>query len=115
MSVRTVLLVLVAVPIAACAPPCGQVCRKLLFDCELDTERVAFEECELSCQQQELLYSQWENRDLAELFDDQKRCVTHSSCEEIADGVCYEGYEDLYVFDPDKELPEPITSEDTGT
>lgn len=114
MSVRTILLALVILPIAACAPPCKQICRKVLFDCSLDSERVALQECEDSCTLQENLYNQWENRELAELFDDHKRCIGRASCEELAEGVCYEGYEELFVFDPEKELPDP-TAADTGT
>src|SRR5687768_6458568 len=101
---------LVTALLAGCSPPCGQVCRKILNQCELDSQRVAFDECEASCEAQETLYLEWDNEHLQDLFDDHKRCIARSSCEEIADGVCYEGYEELFVFDPDKEL-----SEDPGT
>jgi hypothetical protein len=101
---RRLLLVPVLLSLAACPPPCGQVCRKVLFDCELDTERVALEECEASCETQGQLYQLWEDEELQDLFDDQRRCVGRSSCEELAEGACYEGFEALYVFDPDKEL-----------
>jgi hypothetical protein len=104
---RRVLLVAVLLPLTACPPPCGQVCRKVLFDCELDTERVALDECELSCETQGALYQVWEDEHLQDLFDDHRRCVGRSSCDELARGVCYEGYEELFVFDPDKDLPEP--------
>ena len=114
MSLRTVLLALVVLPIAACAPPCKQICRKTLFDCSLDSERVALQECVDACTQQEVLYEQWKNQELADLFDDHKRCIGRATCEELAEGVCYEGYEELFVFDLEKELPE-ATAADTGT
>ena len=104
-----------ALLLAACPPPCKQVCKKVLFECgDLDSERVALEECEDSCLRQQALYQQWEDEDKQHLFDDHKRCVNRSSCDELADGVCYEGFEELFVFDPDKDLSElPTTS--TGT
>lgn len=97
-------LVLLLLPLAACPPPCGSVCRKVLDDCGLDSERVAQGECEDACVAQETLYARWDDEEKRDLFDDHKRCLMRSSCDEIADGVCYDGYEDLFVFDPDKEL-----------
>ncbi|MEZ4241550.1 MAG: hypothetical protein R3F59_36465 [Myxococcota bacterium] len=94
-----------------CVPPCGQVCRKVLFTCDLNSERVAFDECEASCTQQLELYRQWRDDELLDLFDDHRRCIAHSSCDEIAAGQCYDGYEALFVFDPSKELADP----DPGT
>ena len=107
---------LLALGLAACAPPCKQVCRKVLFDCgDLDSERVSLEECEESCNRQEALYEQWEDEEKADLFDDHKRCIASSSCDEIAVGECYEGFEELFVFDPDKDLSELTTpGTDTG-
>lgn len=102
-TARAAALLLLLPLAAACPPPCAQVCRKVLFDCELDSERVAQGECEDACVAQETLYARWEDEEKQELFDDHKRCVMRSTCEEIADGACYEGYEDLFVFDPDRE------------
>jgi hypothetical protein len=102
-----------ALLLVGCPPPCKQVCRKVLFECgDLDSERVALAECEDSCNRQEALYEQWEDERKQELFDDHKRCLNQSSCDEIADGVCYDGFEDLFVFDPDKTLPGLPTSTD---
>lgn len=89
---------------AGCAPPCGNLCRKVL-DCGIDSERVAFDDCLASCTTQLELYRKWRDRELLDLFEDHRRCISRSSCEEIAAGECYEGYEALFVFDPDKELP----------
>jgi hypothetical protein len=106
---RPLLLLVALAPLAACPPPCKQVCRKVLFDCELDTERVALEECQDACETQQQLYDVWDDERLQDLFDDHRRCIGRSSCEEIADGACYDGFEDLYVFAPGKELPPPAT------
>ncbi|MCA9491880.1 MAG: hypothetical protein KC621_18235 [Myxococcales bacterium] len=96
--------------LTACPPPCKQVCRKVLFDCDLDSERVALAECTESCTRQEGIYRQWKNQDLLDLHLDHRRCVMQSTCDEIADGACYEGYEELFPFDPDKELTVMPTS-----
>ncbi|MBX2797643.1 MAG: hypothetical protein KTR31_08245 [Myxococcales bacterium] len=111
-------VLLVFIPLfVACTPTCERLCRKTLFDCgDLDTERVALDECVTNCDRQEVLYRQWDNRDLLALFREHRRCVGGASCEDLAAGVCYEGFEELYVFDPDKTLPEQPTSStaDTG-
>jgi hypothetical protein len=111
---RTGLAVL-AVFAAACAPPCERVCRKVLFDCELSSERVALDECIDSCSRQEDLYIAWNNDELQTLHREHRRCVVAASCEELADGACYEGYEELFPFDPDKELPAAPPAGGTGT
>jgi hypothetical protein len=81
----------------SCTPPCGQLCRKVL-DCDLNTERVAQAECELACGQQEALYAAWGDQELQQLYADHRRCVVGSTCEELQEGSCYEGYEPLFVF-----------------
>jgi hypothetical protein len=93
-------LFVVALLAEACGPPCRSVCHKVLFECgNLDSQRVALDECELSCQQQEVLYDFWEDEEKADLFDEHKRCIRSSSCEEIAAGACYQdGMEDIFVF-----------------
>jgi hypothetical protein len=96
--------------LVACAPPCERTCRKVLFDCRLNSERVALDECVDSCARQEELYVAWENDELLQLERDHRRCLADSTCEQIAAGECFEGYEELFPFDPDKELPEPPTS-----
>ncbi len=108
--------------LSACTPTCEQVCKKVLFDCQLDSERVALDECVISCNRQETLYRQWENDAQLSLFMDHRRCVARSTCDEIGAGVCYEGFEDLFIFDLDKVLPPqsetPVSEtgapEDTG-
>ncbi len=99
---RTLLPVLL---LAACAPPCERVCRKVLFECELSSERVALEECIDACARQEDQYVAWQNDELVALARDHRQCLAETSCDEIAAGACYEGYEALFAFDADKELP----------
>jgi hypothetical protein len=95
---RLLVLVLASF-VEACSLPCRSVCRKVLFECgDLGSERVALDECELSCLQQEALYEEWEDEVKQAQFDDHKGCIRSSSCEEIAEGECYDGYEDLFVF-----------------
>lgn len=83
--------------LSGCAPPCGQVCRKVL-DCGLDSERVSQNECELACTQEEQLYDSWDNPEIEAAYNDHLRCIVSSSCDEIAAGQCYEGVEELFVF-----------------
>jgi hypothetical protein len=90
-------LLLVSGLAAGCNPPCSSLCRKLL-DCEgVETPRVGQEECEASCLVQERLYEDaWDDPVLRDKFRAHKRCLQDESCEDIADGVCYD--EDLYVW-----------------
>lgn len=110
---------------SACAPPCEAVCKKVLFDCQLDTERLALQACEQSCERQETLYRQWEDDEKLELYLEHRRCLVRSTCEQISEGSCYDGFEELFLFDLDKVLPpqsettpaptETGPSGDTGT
>ena len=111
------LFLIALIPAAtACVPPCQQLCRKVLFDCDLDTERIALEECQQSCERQELLYLQWDDGLKFKQYNDHRRCIIRSTCEEIEAGECYDGFEELFLFDLDKVLPEQSTTsiEDTG-
>ena len=119
-------LPLLLLMLVACPPPCKQVCKKVLFECSLDSERLALDACEENCERQEFLYKIWDDEVKQDLFDDHKRCIKRSTCDEIAEGVCYEDFEDLFLFDVDKILP-PVsqntpqttptgsTASDTGT
>lgn len=82
---------------AGCDPSCQRVCRKLVNDCEaVETPRQGSEDCEAWCNTQQALYDKWKDTELREDFTDYKRCVIDESCEDIADGVCYD--ETLYAF-----------------
>ena len=79
-----------------CTPRCQESCVKVL-DCGLESTRVARDECVRSCQLVQDLYSRWEDEAKEEAFKEHKRCVREATCEELADGVCFD--EDLFVFD----------------
>lgn len=83
---------------AGCNPPCKRTCRKVLECGNLSTDRLALGACVEDCSKQEQLYEDWDDEVKQDLFADQKRCLLGSSCEEIEDGVCYDGYEELYAF-----------------
>lgn len=94
---RPDLIVVVAALFAGgCTPTCGQVCHKLLDCGNLGTERVAFAQCEESCLDQRAVLEDWEDEAQIDAFDDHRRCLASSSCEEIEDGTCYD--EVLFSF-----------------
>jgi len=103
-----VLLSLVAVALLGCSPRCERTCKKLL-KCEgLDSDRVALDECELSCRNQLSLFEGWKDEDkLEDAFAEHRRCLIRSTCEEIADGECY----DPLLFSVGED---PVTADDTG-
>ena len=84
-----------------CTPRCKESCVKVL-DCGLDSTRVARDECVLSCQLEETLYREWEDKTKIKAFKAHKRCIRDSTCEEIADGACYD--EELFLYDPPESI-----------
>jgi len=104
--------------LAACNPRCERTCRKLLDCGNLQSDRLAVEACEQDCLRQEDLYAEWGDDDKAELFKEHKRCLMQATCDEIADGECFVGYEELFVFEPvalESELEEAETSPVEGS
>lgn len=79
-----------------CSPTCQRTCTKLVTCDEVESDRVAVDECEESCVLQEALYQEWDDTQLQDAFVDYKRCVTGSTCEEVAAGECYD--EDLWIW-----------------
>lgn len=74
----------------ACTPTCTQVCDKLIA-CENEgTERMSSAECSEQCTKERDLYKDWTDLDKREAFDDELSCLYDSSCEEVADEVCYD-------------------------
>jgi len=104
------LLMLGLLGAAACDPPCKRTCRKVLDCGNLSTDRLALDACIQDCTVQEQLYSDWEDERKEDLFVDHKRCLLDATCDEIADGVCYVGYEDLFPFEPNPN-PELLSEE----
>lgn len=94
-SVKDTVLLLLS-SLLACGPTCERTCEKILRCDNLSSERVSVEECQESCSRQQVLYELWEDEVKQEAFDDHKRCLVGSSCDEIADGVCYD--EELFIF-----------------
>lgn len=91
------LLLILGAGLSACEPTCKATCRKLLACDDVNSPRVSQDDCEYSCTTQQNLYEQdWEDTQLREALADAKRCVSASSCEDIAAGVCYD--EDLYIW-----------------
>lgn len=83
--------------LAGCEPNCKRTCKKLLSCEETDTPRVSLEECQASCEDQEVLYEEtWDDPELADAFTDYKKCVRAEECDAIADGVCYD--DRLYIW-----------------
>lgn len=74
---------------------CTEACEKLL-SCELNDGVLLLDECEDSCQRQEVMYGLWEDDEKIEAFSDHQSCVISSSCGELDDGACYS--EELYIF-----------------
>jgi len=98
-----------AVALLGCAPRCERTCKKLLKCDGLDSDRVALAECETSCLNQLAMFEDWKDEDkLEDAFADHRRCIVQSTCDEIADGVCYDPL--LFSVGDD-----PVTAgEDTG-
>lgn len=96
-SVFAGLLLAASIALQGCTPRCQEVCNKVL-NCELGATRVAQEECILSCRLEEALYDDWEDDSKRKAFKAHKRCIRSSSCEEIADGECYD--DELFIVEP---------------
>ncbi|TNE87937.1 MAG: hypothetical protein EP330_16735 [Deltaproteobacteria bacterium] len=89
------LIAVLAVLATACAPSCDRTCRKL-SKCAEDGSTITRVECEEQCG--DLLQKHDEEEDDAskELFAAHRRCVVSATCDEIADGECYD--ETLFAF-----------------
>jgi len=72
------------------------VCEKLVDCPDLDTTRMTALECQLSCQDQQSLLDRWTDAELRRAFDEELSCLGSASCEEIADGACYDA--DVWSF-----------------
>jgi hypothetical protein len=90
-DLRVAIALALAPLLGGCPPQCDHTCRKLL-DCgeEVDAQRVAQALCEDECKREDALYESWEDDEKQAAFDDEKRCIVHSSCDELASGACYD-------------------------
>jgi hypothetical protein len=92
--------------LAGCTPSCETVCDKLLT-CDLETDGLYETVCVDSCERQEALYTQWDDEDKLDAYDDHLRCLVRSDCDEIDEGVCY----DPLVFVTGSELDDATSPE----
>ncbi len=93
LSGSAALLVLLA---AGCHPSCKEVCSKLLDCDEVESSRVSDEECRTACLRQEEQYEDWEDFQALDTHYEERSCIVDASCQDIADGGCYD--EELYLF-----------------
>ena len=49
-----------------------------------------------SCETQQSLYEAWGDQEKQEAFAEERACIRASSCDEIAEGVCYD--DEIWVF-----------------
>ncbi len=80
---------------SGCTVTCTDACEKLL-SCEVGNGLVVLDECEDSCQRQEVMYEMWEDEAQEEAFAEHQRCIVSSSCDELDAGTCYT--EEMYIF-----------------
>lgn len=92
---RLTLIGLVALA-AGCGTDCESVCEKLVTCDEVESYTQRSERCEETCVYQEDLYEEWESQDLQDALVESRECVAASTCEQIADGECYD--ETLFAF-----------------
>lgn len=81
---------------AGCAPTCAEVCNKL-DRCGFD-ETVQVVECRTTCERQLSFAQELEDDNAAvKAFNDHRRCIGNSSCDELEAGVCV--VDDLFAID----------------
>ena len=88
-------MVVLILSLLGCTPTCEQVCEKLTTCDELDSISSEID-CQSACTAQELLYEDWEDEEKRNAFDELKVCIGENTCDEIADGLCYN--EVIYMF-----------------
>ena len=82
---------------AGCDATCDTACGKLADCGQIDNSGVSADECEEVCIGQEDLYAEiWEDEELEERLKSNRNCIRDSTCDEIADGECYD--EELYAW-----------------
>ncbi|MEL6346202.1 MAG: hypothetical protein AAFV53_24035 [Myxococcota bacterium] len=80
-----------------CEVTCEQACQKLVNECDTVETPLASElDCTESCIEQESLYVEWNDGQKTDAFVDYKNCVGERTCQQIADGECYDPL--LYLY-----------------
>lgn len=80
--------------LAGCEVSCENTCEKLLSCSSVETPGVSPTDCEQACTSQEILYEGWEDQAKRDALSEYKTCVSDSTCDAIAEGVCYD--ENIY-------------------
>jgi hypothetical protein len=98
--------VFLAITVALCAcnkvtPTCRSVCRKLARCDEVQAaDYITTDECRDLCEVQDVYYERLEDDEELvenlEAWNSYKWCVVSETCEEVADGACYD--EALFAF-----------------
>ena len=96
MAILRLFLIGFAAVLAGCHPTCAATCEVLLACDEVETSRVSADECEEMCVREQNLYEDWEDTQALQAAYDARSCIASSSCEEIADGACYD--ESIYLY-----------------
>ena len=88
---------LLALLLVGCDTSCERACKKLTScAAELEVEGRYHEECAETCSQQERLYEDWEDTQLQDALAEARNCVADHTCDELAEGVCYD--EELWPY-----------------
>lgn len=90
------LLVLASLTVG-CQTSCEDACEKLLECEDVESARISVEDCEGSCERQIAQYEKWQDTDKIHRLEDQRNCIDESSCQDIAQGICYDT--ELFPFD----------------
>lgn len=85
----------------ACAGDCESACRRVdTCAVALGAPGYTLAECQQQCGRQDELYQRWEDEEKQAAFQAHLTCVTGATCDELADGLCY----DDLIFGFDQEL-----------
>lgn len=87
---------LLLLALTGCTPSCDQVCDRLTACEQLEPAGTYSAQCDISCRTQESLYESWDDTQLQAALDAHRVCVMDATCEELADGACYD--EELFVY-----------------
>ncbi len=61
-----------------------------------DEVAVDLEACTSACNAQDTLYSEWDDEEKMDAFDELRTCIVSETCERVSEGVCYD--DDMYVW-----------------
>lgn len=76
--------------VGGCEPTCDAVCTQTLACGLEDAPRVSQTECEDTCNSRASQYEAWQDEEKQDAYVAHKRCLVDATCDEIADGFCYD-------------------------